>query len=59
MLQQHLVLAAEQVSEASISKNHSTIILQAGSTQDEGWSAFRNILEEINQTSKLFSLTDQ
>lgn len=48
-----------QVSEASVSRNRSTIIVPAGSTRDEGWSAFRNILEEINQASKLFGLSDQ
>ncbi|CAH1444945.1 unnamed protein product [Lactuca virosa] len=48
-----------QVSEASVSRNRSTIIVPAGSTRDEGWSAFRNILEEINEASKLFVLPNQ
>ncbi|KVI08376.1 PUR-alpha/beta/gamma, DNA/RNA-binding [Cynara cardunculus var. scolymus] len=48
-----------KVSEASVSRNRSTIIVPAGSTRDEGWSAFRNILEEINEASKLFVLPNQ
>ncbi|KAI3747022.1 hypothetical protein L6452_09464 [Arctium lappa] len=48
-----------KVSEASVSRNRSTIIVPAGSTRDEGWSAFRNILEEINEASKLFVLSNQ
>ncbi|KAD1969839.1 hypothetical protein R6Q59_007586 [Mikania micrantha] len=48
-----------KVSEASVSRNRSTIIVPAGSNRDEGWSAFRNILEEINETSKLFAPSNQ
>ncbi|KAK1411070.1 hypothetical protein QVD17_37614 [Tagetes erecta] len=48
-----------KVSEASVSRNRSTIIVPAGSNRDEGWSAFRNILEEINETSKLFASNQQ
>ncbi|KAI3798246.1 hypothetical protein L1987_33517 [Smallanthus sonchifolius] len=48
-----------KVSEASVSRNRSTIIVPAGSNRDEGWSAFRNILEEINETSKLFAPNQQ
>ncbi|CAH1436189.1 unnamed protein product [Lactuca virosa] len=48
-----------QVSEVSVSRNRSTIIVPAGSTRDEGWSAFRNTLEEINEASKLFVLPNQ
>ncbi|KAJ0853147.1 putative purine-rich element binding protein family [Helianthus annuus] len=48
-----------KVSEASVSRNRSTIIVPAGSNRDEGWTAFRNILEEINETSKLFVSSNQ
>ncbi|XP_050219573.1 transcription factor Pur-alpha 1 [Mercurialis annua] len=37
-----------KVSEASVSRNRSTIIIPAG---DEGWAAFRNILAEINEAA--------
>ncbi|KAJ6799744.1 PUR ALPHA-1 [Iris pallida] len=36
-----------KVSEASVSRNRSTIIVPAGSSGEEGWLAFKNILEEI------------
>ncbi|XVF04525.1 hypothetical protein REPUB_Repub05bG0091100 [Reevesia pubescens] len=48
-----------KVSEASVSRNRSTIIVPAGSTRDEGWAAFRNILAEINEASRLFMLPNQ
>lgn len=48
-----------KVSEASVSRNRSTIIVPAGSTRDEGWAAFRNILAEINEASRLFILPNQ
>ncbi|XP_010276448.1 PREDICTED: transcription factor Pur-alpha 1-like [Nelumbo nucifera] len=48
-----------KVSEASVSRNRSTIIVPAGSARDEGWAAFRNILAEINETSRLFLLPNQ
>ncbi|KAI3412381.1 uncharacterized protein J3R85_017413 [Psidium guajava] len=48
-----------KVSEASVSRNRSTIIVPAGSTRDEGWAAFRNILAEINEASTLFILPNQ
>ncbi|KGN66342.1 transcription factor Pur-alpha 1 [Cucumis sativus] len=48
-----------KVSEASVSRNRSTIIVPAGSNRDEGWSAFRNILAEINEASRLFILPNQ
>ena len=48
-----------QVSEASVSRNRSTIIVPAGSARDEGWAAFRNILAEINEASRLFILPNQ
>ncbi|KAI7992690.1 hypothetical protein ACSBR2_021474 [Camellia fascicularis] len=48
-----------KVSEASVSRNRSTIIVPAGSARDEGWVAFRNILEEINESSSLFILPNQ
>ncbi|KAH1067924.1 hypothetical protein J1N35_032911 [Gossypium stocksii] len=48
-----------KVSEASVSRNRSTIIVPAGSTRDEGWAAFRNILADINEVSRLFVLPNQ
>jgi hypothetical protein len=48
-----------QVSEASVSRNRSTIIVPAGSSRDEGWAAFRNILAEINEAARLFILPNQ
>ncbi|KAG9458556.1 hypothetical protein H6P81_003064 [Aristolochia fimbriata] len=48
-----------KVSEASVSRNRSTIIVPAGSTRDEGWAAFRNILAEIYEASRLFILPNQ
>ncbi|XP_074292656.1 transcription factor Pur-alpha 1 [Silene latifolia] len=48
-----------KVSEASMSRNRSTIIIPAGTTRDEGWAAFRNILAEINETVGLFALSNQ
>ncbi|KAL5193175.1 Transcription factor Pur-alpha 1 [Glycine soja] len=51
--------SAGPVSEASVSRNRSTIIVPAGSSRDEGWAAFRNILAEINEASRLFILPNQ
>ncbi|CAA0829037.1 Transcription factor Pur-alpha 1 [Striga hermonthica] len=48
-----------KISEASVSRNRSTIIVPAGSARDEGWAAFRNILAEINEASGLFILPNQ
>ncbi|CAN4123259.1 unnamed protein product [Withania somnifera] len=48
-----------KVSEASVSRNRSTIIVPAGSARDEGWAAFRNILAEINEGSRLFISPNQ
>ncbi|XP_011048132.1 PREDICTED: transcription factor Pur-alpha 1-like [Populus euphratica] len=48
-----------KVSEASVSRNRSTIIIPAGSSRDEGWAAFRNILAEISEASRLFMLPNQ
>ncbi|KAE8665080.1 Transcription factor Pur-alpha 1 [Hibiscus syriacus] len=48
-----------KVSEASVSRNRSTIIVPAGSTRDEGWEAFRNILADINEASRLFIMPNQ
>lgn len=48
-----------QVSEASVSRNRSTIIVPAGSARSEGWAAFRNILAEINEASRLFIMPNQ
>eukprot|EP00268_Persea_americana_P018166 TRINITY_DN1898_c0_g1_i6.p1 TRINITY_DN1898_c0_g1~~TRINITY_DN1898_c0_g1_i6.p1 ORF type:complete len:218 (+),score=28.78 TRINITY_DN1898_c0_g1_i6:125-778(+) len=41
-----------KISEASVNRNRSTIIVPAGSGRDEGWAAFRNILAEINDASQ-------
>ncbi|XWS71077.1 hypothetical protein CRYUN_Cryun03dG0106100 [Craigia yunnanensis] len=54
-----LIKLTVKVSEASVSRNCSTIIVPAGSTRDEGWAAFRNILAEINEASRLFILPNQ
>ncbi|KAL8480893.1 hypothetical protein ACS0TY_026865 [Phlomoides rotata] len=48
-----------KISEASVSRNRSTIIVPAGSAHDEGWAAFRNILGEINEASGIFVLPNQ
>ncbi|KAJ8435052.1 hypothetical protein Cgig2_015557 [Carnegiea gigantea] len=48
-----------KVSEASMSRNRSTIIIPAGSTRDEGWAAFRNILAEINEALRIFIMSNQ
>ncbi|KAF9587103.1 hypothetical protein IFM89_039686 [Coptis chinensis] len=48
-----------KVSEASVSRNRSTIIVPAGSARDEGWAAFRNILAEMNEASRLLILPNQ
>uniref|UniRef100_A0A6N2MIY7 Transcription factor Pur-alpha 1 n=1 Tax=Salix viminalis TaxID=40686 RepID=A0A6N2MIY7_SALVM len=48
-----------KVSEASVSRNRSTIIIPAGISRDEGWTAFRNILAEIIEASRLFMLPNQ
>ncbi|URD98333.1 Transcription factor Pur-alpha [Musa troglodytarum] len=49
-----------KVSEASVSRNRSTIIVPAGSSGEEGWIAFRNILHEINEeASRLFIVSNQ
>ncbi|KAK6803231.1 hypothetical protein RDI58_001015 [Solanum bulbocastanum] len=48
-----------KVSEASVSRNRSTIIVPAGSARDEGWAAFRNILAEISEASMLFISPNQ
>ncbi|KAF5189417.1 Transcription factor pur-alpha [Thalictrum thalictroides] len=42
------------VSEASVSRNRSTIIVPAGSAQDEGLAAFRNILAEMKHQDSLY-----
>ncbi|KAL9248426.1 hypothetical protein vseg_021750 [Gypsophila vaccaria] len=48
-----------KVSEASMSRNRSTIIIPAGIDGDEGWAAFRNILAEINEALGLFVMSNQ
>eukprot|EP00244_Chara_vulgaris_P007282 TRINITY_DN2735_c0_g1_i2.p1 TRINITY_DN2735_c0_g1~~TRINITY_DN2735_c0_g1_i2.p1 ORF type:complete len:349 (-),score=71.55 TRINITY_DN2735_c0_g1_i2:643-1551(-) len=42
-----------KVSEASVTRSRSTIIVPAGNAQDEGWAAFRNVLVEIHEASQL------
>lgn len=42
-----------QVSEASVTRNRSTIIVPAGNAADDGWAAFRNILVEIHDASQV------
>jgi len=41
-----------QVSEASVTRSRSTIIVPAGNSSDDGWAAFRNILVEIHEASQ-------
>ncbi|XP_072967221.1 transcription factor Pur-alpha 1-like isoform X1 [Typha angustifolia] len=49
-----------KVSEASVSRNRSTIIVPAGSSGEEGWAAFRNILLEINdEASRQFIIPNK
>lgn len=48
-----------KISEASVSRNRSTIIVPAGSVQDEGWAQFRSILAEINEASRRFHMPNQ
>lgn len=49
-----------KISEASVNRNRSTIIVPAGSSGEEGWTAFRNILLEINEeASRLFIVPNQ
>ncbi|KAG0466429.1 hypothetical protein HPP92_018009 [Vanilla planifolia] len=48
-----------KVSEASVSRNRSTIIVPAGSSGEEGWAAFRDILLEINEEASRFFLPNQ
>ncbi|KAL9263537.1 Transcription factor Pur-alpha 1-like protein [Drosera capensis] len=48
-----------KVSEASMNRNRSTIIVPAGNARDEGWAAFRSILAEIHEASRLFIVPNQ
>ncbi|XP_020584324.1 transcription factor Pur-alpha 1-like [Phalaenopsis equestris] len=48
-----------KVSEASVSRNRSTIIVPAGSSGEEGWAAFRNILLEISEEASRFFMPNQ
>ncbi|VFQ82187.1 unnamed protein product [Cuscuta campestris] len=48
-----------KISEASANRNCSTIIVPAGIARDEGWSAFRNILAEVNEASRLTTLSNE
>lgn len=46
-----------KVSEASVNRNRSTIIVPAGSSGEEGWEAFRSVLLEINnEAARLYVL---
>lgn len=45
-----------KISEASVSRSRSTIIVPAGSVHDEGWEAFRKVLADINEALGLFML---
>ncbi|KAL5221731.1 hypothetical protein ABZP36_026444 [Zizania latifolia] len=46
-----------KVSEASVNRNRSTIIVPAGSSGEEGWEAFRSVLLEMNnEASRLYVL---
>lgn len=42
-----------KISEASVSRNRSTIIIPCGISGTEGWSAFRNVLVEIHDATQL------
>jgi hypothetical protein len=42
-----------KVSEASVARSRSTIIVPAGNAADDGWATFRNILVEIHEASQL------
>ncbi|XP_051150252.1 transcription factor Pur-alpha 1-like [Andrographis paniculata] len=48
-----------KISEASVSRNRSTIIVPAGAGRDEGWAAFRTILAEISEAARLSDLPNQ
>ncbi|KAH0457361.1 hypothetical protein IEQ34_012676 [Dendrobium chrysotoxum] len=48
-----------KVSEASVNRNRSTIIVPAGSSGEEGWAAFRNILLEINEEASRIFIPNQ
>ncbi|KMZ76057.1 Transcription factor Pur-alpha 1 [Zostera marina] len=41
-----------KISEASLNRNRSTIIVPAGSAQGEGWAAFRDILAKIHEVNE-------
>ncbi|KAG6490598.1 hypothetical protein ZIOFF_051898 [Zingiber officinale] len=48
-----------KISESSVNRNRSTIIVPAGSSE-EGWAAFRNVLQEIHEeVSRLFMVANQ
>ncbi|KAK8937479.1 Transcription factor Pur-alpha 1 [Platanthera zijinensis] len=48
-----------KVSEVSVSRNRSTIIVPAGSSGVEGWAAFRNILLQINEEASRFFIPNK
>lgn len=49
-----------KISEASVNRNRSTIIVPAGNSGEEGWTAFRNVLQEIHEeASRLFMVPNQ
>ncbi|XP_042413382.1 transcription factor Pur-alpha 1-like isoform X1 [Zingiber officinale] len=48
-----------KISESSVNRNRSTIIVPAGSSE-EGWAAFRNVLQEIHEeVLRLFMVANQ
>ncbi|KAH9329334.1 hypothetical protein KI387_001442 [Taxus chinensis] len=50
-----------RVSEASVSRSRSTIIVPAGTVNasEDGWAAFRNVLAEMDKASRLLLPTQQ
>ncbi|XP_074579473.1 transcription factor Pur-alpha 1-like isoform X2 [Curcuma longa] len=49
-----------KISESSVNRNRSTIIVPAGSSGEEGWAAFRNVLQDIHEeVSRLFMVANQ
>ena len=41
-----------KVSEASVTRSRSTIIVPAGASGEEGWASFRNALVEVHEASQ-------
>lgn len=51
LLRMLLTISNLQVSEASVNRSRSTIIIPAGNAQVEGWVAFRDVLVDVNEAS--------